>query len=150
MHIGCQDDAWFSVQPPTNLNCTLMEGEFIFLRCHSYSTERLGNVTWYWTRCAGGKGTAIGLEDISDKYGVSHQIFNRFNAHSTLFFQITDATLGYYWCKISNNETTVFRSSTITPVLLNTDTSLPSCTFNSIESVHNYRMGRECATSIDT
>ena len=138
--LGCPDDAWYIIQPPNKLNCAPMEGEFIILQCQTNSTEQHGNVTWYWTRCvhnAGVKGTAIEPGDTSDKYGV---IMNFTTV--TIFFQVTNATLGYYWCKIGNNETSYLRPSTITPVL--TNTSLPFCTFDSISLSHNN--GSECAT----
>ena len=124
-------------------------GTFLNLQCVTSARRSVVySVTWYWSRCvhdAGIKGTAILLEDNRDAYFVyhSHSIYY----HDGLVFRVTDSTLGYYWCAISNASNTdnmSFRPSLITPVLQPTNTSLPECIFDVLYHAHN-RHQPECA-----
>ena len=64
---------------------------------------------------------------------------------SNLLFKVTYFTIGYYWCKITNTDNTPLRLSIITPVLQPSNTSLPQCTSYSVDLIHNFKSGPECA-----
>ena len=122
-------------------------GDLLQLQCSINHDSGYSNVTWYWTRCvhnAGVNGTAILPADTSDAYGVYHLPFS--TTHTIMIFLVTNATLGYYWCEINSTEnSSPLRSSVITPVLQPTNASLPRCTITSIQFIHNFRSGPECA-----
>ena len=63
-------------------------------------------------------------------------------ASTELVFQVTNSTLGYYWCEISSAVNVSLRPSIITPVL--NLTSLPECTNYSVQIAHNYKLGLKC------
>ena len=137
---GCPGRYRFTTQPPSQLNCDAV-GRFISLQCVSGSTS--DHVTWYWSQSvcdAGINGTAILPGDTSDAYEVS-----TFGSASNrqISFTVKQSTLGYYWCEISNAVNVSLRSSTITPVLQPTNTSLPNCTSSHIAAIHN--SNPECA-----
>ena len=132
----CPNGWYYTVQPPTELKCNPV-GTFLFLRC---ATVR-GNVTWYWSQCvhdADVNGTAILPGDNSDAYVVS----NFSETTAVISFLVTNSTLGYYWCEISNSS---LRPSIVTPVFYPTNASLHKCTYSSVEIAHNFMSGNECA-----
>ena len=135
----------YAVQPPTELKCNPV-GKVLSLVCDINVTgSEQHSVTWYWSQCvhdAGVSGTAILPGGNSDDYWV--QMSNN-RASSQLFFQVTDSTLGYYWCGISSAVNVSLRPSIITPVLQPTNTSLPECTTHSVQTAHNFKLGPECA-----
>ena len=146
--LDCPDGVWYSLQPPVELKCNPV-GEFLSLRCDIQQYSRYVNVTWYRTRCvrdAGVNGTAIEPEDTKDAFGVYYQFYKHqfnsstFNTYTYILFQVTEATLGYYWCSIDD---TTSKISVITPVIQNT--SLPICTLNFVHISHSYKLGQECA-----
>ena len=143
---GCPGGIQFINQPPTELNCNPM-GHLIGLVCTIQQANGFGNnVTWYWSRCdqdAGVNGTAILPEDRTDAYVIqqTHVSFSN-TTSSLLVFQVTNATLGYYWCEVNSSSS---RPSVITPVLQPTNTSLPVCIPISINVNQNFRSGSECA-----
>ena len=138
---ACPGGYRFTTQPPSQLNCDPVE-RFISLQCVSGSISDC--VTWYWSQSvcdAGINGTAILPGDTSDAYEVSTlgSASNR-----QISFTVTQSTLGYYWCEISNALNVSLRSSTITPVLQpTTNTSLPLCTGGHVAAIHN--SNPECA-----
>ena len=96
---------------------------------------------WSQSACdAGINGTAILPGDTSDAYEVSTlgSASNR-----QISFTVTQSTLGYYWCEISNAVNVSLRTSAITPVLQPTNTSLPLCTGSHVTAIHN--TNPECA-----
>ena len=101
------------------------------------------SVTWYWSQSAcdaGINGTAILPGDNSDAYHVA--TLGSTN-NKQISFIVTQSTLGYYWCEISNAVNVSLRTSTITPVCQPTiNTSLPVCTNAHVSSIHN---NLECA-----
>ena len=136
---GCPGGYRFDLQPPSELNCNPVN-RFMAFQCISGSTT--DTVTWYWTTdvCdAGVSGTAILPGDMSDAYEVNTFITN----NKQIVFTATNSTLGYYWCEISSAVNVSLRPSTITPVLQPTNTSLPLCTNQDIQLLHN--TNPECA-----
>ena len=137
-YAGCPGRVWYTLQPPTELNCDPM-GDFLHLQCSSQQVNTSHNVTWYWTRCvhdAGVKGKVIEPGDTSDAYGVymSHYSYHK---DSNILFQVTEATMGFYWCEIGNAKNSFFRPSTITPALQPINNSLPvPCTFMRVRNAH--------------
>ena len=137
---GCPGGYRYSTQPPSELNCNPVN-RFISLHCISGSSS--DTVTWYWTQSAcdaGVSGTAILPGDPSDAYEVN-TIGSPHNRQ--ISFIATNSTLGYYWCEISSAVNVSLRPSTITPVLQPTNTSLPLCTNQNIQLLHN--TNPECA-----
>ena len=47
--------------------------------------------------------------------------------NSQLSFTVSNDTVGFYWCVITTNTPVSLRSSTVTPICLNYDNSLPPC-----------------------
>ena len=136
----CPSGYMFIIQPPTELNCNPVRRS-LSLQCATLSTS--DNVTWYWTQkiCeAGVNGTAILPGDTSDNYQVTTYIIN----NRQISFTVSESTLGYYWCEISNAVNVSLRPSTITPVLQPcTNMSLSACTNALILTSHN--RNPECA-----
>ena len=102
----------YGIQPPTMLDCDPL-GTNITLQCAIQPAE--DTVTFYWTRNvseAGVNGTAILPGDTSDNYQVTTYIIN----NRQISFTVSESTLGYYWCEISNAVNVSLRPSTITPV----------------------------------
>ena len=101
----------YDTLPPTMLDCDPL-GTVITLEC---ATD-YGNVTFYWTQDvseAGVSGTAILPGDTSHNYQVDTL---HFPGIIYLNFSVSESTLGYYWCEISNAVNVSLRPSTITPV----------------------------------
>ena len=144
---GCPGGIQYIHQPHTELNCNPM-GNFIGLLCTIQQANGFANnVTWYWSRCdqdAGVNGTAILPEDRTDAYGIqqSHASFSINITSSALAFQVTNTTLGYYWCEVNSSSS---RPSIIAHVLQPTNTSLPVCTGLPFNMNQNLRPDPECA-----
>ena len=74
-------------------------------------------VIFYWTQNvseAGVSGIAILPGNTSDNYQVDTPFGP--NSFRELSFTVSESTLGYYWCEISNAVSVFVRPSTITPV----------------------------------
>ena len=115
---GCPGGIQFINQPPTELNCDPM-GHLIVLICTIQQDNGFSNVTWYWSRCdqdAGVNGTAILPEDRTDAYGIQQTHAMGFSnlTSSLLVLQVSNTTLGYYWCEVNSASS---RPSVISPVL---------------------------------
>ena len=134
--LACPGGYRFTTQPPGQLNCNPV-GTLIILQCISGSTS--DHVTWYWSQSvcdAGINGTAILPGDSSDAYAAT-MAKDPNNVH--IKFIVTQSTLGYYWCEISNAVNVSLRTSTITPVLQpTTNTSLPLCTTEFVTNLHTH------------
>ena len=137
---GCPGGYIFSTQPPSELNCDPVN-RFVSLQCISGSSS--DTVTWFWTTdvCdAGVSGTAILPKDTNDSYELS--TLGTTN-NKQISFTGSNSTLGYYWCEISSAVNVSLRPSIITPVLQPTNTSLPLCTNQNVQLLHN--TNPECA-----
>ena len=103
----------YSTQPPNMLDCDPL-GTSITLQCGIQPVTN--TATFYWTQnvCeAGVSGTAILPGDTSDNYQVGTL---HFPGIISINFSVSESTLGYCWCEISNAVGVSLRPSTITPV----------------------------------
>ena len=94
------------------LDCDPM-GTNISLHCGILPAK--DTATFYWTENvseAGVSGTAILLGDTSHNY----QVTSFGPSFRDISFTVSESTLGYYWCEISNAVNVSLRPSTITPV----------------------------------
>ena len=140
-HADCPSGMEYLTQPPTQLNCDPI-GVRIRLQC----IATLGSLTWYWTpniSNAGVSGLGIPIlpEDNSDNYTAA---VGPPDTHSKeIVFTVSNATLGYYWCEINNAS---LRPTTITPICLPMDATLPTCTIDSVFASHHSTIREsECA-----
>ena len=89
-------------------------GTSILLECATASSSDI--VNWYWTQNvseAGVSGTAILSGNTSSNYQVTTVVSKN---NRQIRFTVSESTLGYYWCEISNAVNVSLRPSTITPV----------------------------------
>ena len=129
----------YIVQPPIALNCNPL-GVNIQLQC---ATDN-GTRTWYWTTIHGEAGVS-GTEIISSASG-PYTIRKNAGSTTTLDFNVTESSLGYYWCQISGVHVSVMsslRSSLITPVCTICTNSTNKCIRQSI--INNHYNNYECA-----
>ena len=139
LHIAC--GFRYLQQPPNMLDCDPL-GVYIILQCSTESSS--DNVTWYWTNNvneAGVNGTAILPEDGCGNYQLGSISTN----NKQIGFIVSESTLGYYWCEISNAVNVSLRPSTITPVCLPMSSSQQNKCNTSHISAHHHRDAIECA-----
>ena len=129
-----------AIQPPTMLDCDSL-GTNITLQC---AIRPVANtVTFYWTQNvseAGVSGTAILPGDTSDNYQVDTSLGTSIRY---LSFTVSESTLGYYWCEISNAVNVSLRPSTIIPVCPPINSSQMCDQQHIIKDLHHLRI--ECA-----
>ena len=121
----------FIQQPPVKLNCRPLE-IVIRLQCAASSTEDV--VAWLWSRSknhAGSNGTLIVSNSHQNVYKILQHVHH-------LTINVTESTLGYYWCEIRNAGGMSLRPTTITPVCPpQDDDCLPQCTTQAVSRLHS-------------
>lgn len=105
----------YVLQPPPSLTCNPHTLSTIYLKCQANSTEV--SYSWYYTNdiqeARNGIGNRINVTS-NNQYNITRTS----NGISRLTFNVTNTTIGFYWCMVSSTKysSTAIRHSRITPI----------------------------------